>query len=147
MITYGEYDIMYISCEQQETRKNKMSKSKYTVWGSSDYLKEKFDDIDNVKVMSRKTKATMAIKAMVKPFSNKKNNAYVYHVYKCTGKFDGEPVETKIAIITMGLNGPGKCSDYYDTIARIMKKNPCVRVIDVHVDAIDDLVDFMVSFK
>lgn len=124
-----------------------MSKEKCTVWGSDTYLKEKFADIDTVKVMSRKTKATMAIKAMVKPFSNKKNNAHVYNVFKCTGKFDGEPVESNIAIITMGLNGPGKCSDYYDTIARIMKKNPGVRVIDVLVDAIDDLVDFMVSFK
>lgn len=116
-------------------------------WGSAEFLCKKFDDIDNAVELSKKTKAFKYVKSMVDELDAARTKAYVYKVYRCEGKVDNNSVKFHIAQIAMGLNGNGLQADYYKAIAKLLGDHQVVSVIDVGVDACDDLVDFLIQFE
>ena len=115
------------------------------VFGGPEYLKAKFDDIDEA-VVSKKSKATKDIKALVKSLATDKDHMYAYEVIKTSGIADTKPVTGTIVHVAMGLNGPGKESDYADALKRLLDTGK-FHLLDAWIDAIDDLWDFVLSFK
>ena len=57
-----------------------------------------------------------------------------------------KPVTNTIVHIGMGLNGAGKESDYADALKRLLNTGK-FHLLDAWIDAIDDLWDFVLSFK
>lgn len=115
------------------------------VFGGPEYLKAKFDDIDEA-VVSKKSKTTKDIKALVKSLATDKDHMYAYEVIKTSGIADTKPVTSTIVHVAMGLNGPGKESDYADALKRLLDTGK-FHLLDAWIDAIDDLWDFVLSFK
>ena len=115
------------------------------VFGGPEYLKAKFDDIDEA-VVSKKSKTTKDIKALVKSLATDKDHMYAYEVIKTSGIADAKPVTGTIVHVAMGLNGPGKESDYADALKRLLDTGK-FHLLDAWIDAIDDLWDFVLSFK
>ena len=115
------------------------------VFGGPEYLKAKFDDIDEA-VVSKKSKTTKDIKALVKSLATDKDHMYAYEVIKTSGIADTKPVTGTIVHVAMGLNGPGKESDYADALKRLLDTGK-FHLLDAWIDAIDDLWDFVLSFK
>ena len=115
------------------------------VFGGPEYLKAKFDDIDEA-VVSKKSKTTKDIKALVKSLATDKDHMYAYEVIKTSGVADTKPVTSTIVHIAMGLNGPGKESDYAAALKRLLDTDK-FHLLDAWIDAIDDLWDFVLSFK
>ena len=121
-----------------------MSSKKITVsFGDPEYLKHKFDDISEA-TYSEKSKVAKEVKALVKSLSTDKDRMFCFKVLKTSGKCDGEPVSGYVAHIAMGLNGPGKGSDYAAALKRLLDTGKFF-MFDAHIDAVDDLWDFLVN--
>ena len=111
------------------------------VFGDPSYLVKKFDDISGA-VRSEKSKLAKEIKALVKSKSTKRDNMYCYGVLKTKGQFDGKPCESVIVHVTVGLNGPGKDSDYFAALKRLTDTKRFA-LLDAWIDAVDDLWDVL----
>ena len=118
-----------------------MSRKDIGVFGDPSYLIKKFDDIESA-VRSEKSALSKEIKTMVKSKSTDKDNMYCYSVLKAKGVFDGKPCESVIVHVALGLNGPGKNSDYFAALKRLTDTKRFA-LLDAYVDAIDDLWDFL----
>ena len=116
-------------------------KSNLAVFGEPNYLVKKFDDISSA-VRSEKSKLAKEIKALVKSKSTKKDNMYCYGVLKTKGQFDGKPCESVVVHVALGLNGPGRNSDYLAALKRLTDTKRFV-LLDAWIDAVDDLWDFL----
>lgn len=130
-------------------------RKKCVVFGSAEYLVEKFDDVESA-VESRKSKAAKDFKALVKALATKRDNMYVHKVLKtvshvCDGKgADGKchaPVRPGyVAHVCVGLNGKGRQADYLSALRRLVEKAH-VFIFDVCVDACDDVADVLVRIS
>lgn len=130
---------------------------KCVVFGSAEYLVEKFDDVESA-VESRKSKAARDFKALVETLATKRDNMRVYKVLKtvshvCDGKSEGAdgkchaPVRPGyVAHVCVGLNGKGKQADYLSALRRLVEKAHAF-IFDVCVDALDDVVDVLVRIS
>lgn len=115
------------------------------VFGDPSYLVKKFDDVDKAAV-SEKSAMAKLIKATVRGLSTKKDNMHVHRVMLTTGELDGKPRKGYIAHIAIGLNGPGRQEDYLAAMRRLVTcRTVKMRIFDAWVDAVDDLVDVLVS--
>jgi len=120
-------------------------RGKPVVFGEPAYLVHKFDDVDKATV-SRKSAMAKLLKSVVTGLSTEKDKMYLYRVMATSGKFDGKPCKGYIAHVAIGLNGPGRQSDYLDAVKRLVTcKTVRMHVLDVWVDAVDDLMDVLVS--
>lgn len=127
------------------SKTHKGCKPQLMVFGEPCYLVHKFDDVDKATV-SRKSAMSRLVKDVVKGLATKKDDMYVYRVLATSGKIDGAPVKGYVAHVAIGLNGPGKQADYLAAVKRLVEcKTVKMHVIDVWVDAVDDLMDVLVS--
>lgn len=115
------------------------------VFGDPSYLVNKFDDVDTA-VRSKKSAAAKEARAIVKAKSSKKDNLQVFDVVRTKGKANGKPVSNVIVYVGVGLNGPGKDSDYLAALKRLTDTGR-FRIIDAHIDSLDDVMDFLLAFK
>jgi len=115
------------------------------VFGSPEYLKTKFDDVDEVKVSTRSRVAKDA-RLLVSRLATKKDHMHVYNVFKTSGVADAKPVSGYIVHVAMGLNGPGRGSDYAAALKRLLDTGKFC-LLDAWIDAVDDLWDFVLSVK
>ena len=122
-----------------------MSRKDIGVFGDPSYLVKKFDDIESA-VRSERSQTAKEVKSLVDSLSTAKDNLQVHSVVKTKGRFDGNPVESIIVHVGMGLNGPGKESDYAVALKRLLDTGK-FHVVDAYIDAIDDLWDFLLSYK
>lgn len=111
------------------------------VFGDPSYLVKKFDDIDSA-VRSEKSQLAKDIKALVKSKATDKDHMYCYGVIKTKGVFDDKPCESVVVHVALGLNGPGKDSDYFAALKRLTDTKRFA-LLDAWVDAVDDLWDFL----
>lgn len=100
------------------------SKNKNVVWGSPEYIKEKFDDVSDVWELSGKCVASKTVKAAVTSIKTKKDNLSVRSVMQFAkigpdGKVSGET--GFMAVLDLGLNGNGKQADYFDCLKKVAK--------------------------
>jgi hypothetical protein len=122
-----------------------MSKKDIGVFGDPSYLVNKFDDVDKATV-SEKSAMAKLIKETVRGLSTEKDNMHVHRVLLTTGTCDGKPRRGYVAHIAIGLNGPGRQEDYLAAMRRLVTcKTVEMRIFDAWVDAVDDLVDVLVS--
>lgn len=122
-----------------------MSRKDIGAFGDPSYLVGKFDDVDKATV-SEKSAMAKLIKEAVRGLSTKKDNMHVYRVMKAAGKVDGEPRTSYVAHVAIGLNGPGRQEDYLAAMRRLVTcKTVEMRIFDAWIDAVDDLVDVLVS--
>lgn len=120
---------------------------KAKVWGSPDYLMARYDDVQSAEELSRKCKATKAVKAAVKALRTDRDNMQVHRVVRTVICVPGEePHEGIVAQVGVGLNGAGRQADYLDALKRLVKSGE-FRIFDAFVDAVDDLADVLVSFR
>ena len=120
-------------------------RGKLMVFGEPAYLVHKFDDVDKATV-SRKSAMAKLLKSVVAGLSTEKDRMHLYRVLATSGKFDGKPCKGYVAHVALGLNGPGRQSDYLDAVKRLVTcKAVRTHVLDVWVDAVDDLMDVLVS--
>ena len=115
------------------------------VFGEPDYLIYTFDDIDTA-VRSKKSAAAREARALVKARSSKKDRLQVLDVIRTKGKSNGKPVSNVIVYVGVGLNGPGKNSDYLAALKRLTDTGR-FRVIDAPIDAVDDVWSVLLAFK
>lgn len=111
------------------------------VFGDPSYLVKKFADISKA-VRSEKSQLAKDIKVLVKSKSTKKDNMYCYGVIMTSGVASGVPVKGVVVHVGMGLNGPGRDSDYFAALKRLTDTKK-FRLLDAHIDACDDLWDFL----
>ena len=114
-------------------------------FGSPEYLKAKFDDIDEA-VVSKNAKVAKLVKALVKSLATDKDKMFAYEVIKTSGVADGKPVSGVIVHVAMGLNGPGEGSDYAAALKRLLDTGK-LHLIDASIDSLDDLWDFLLCVK
>lgn len=120
-------------------------KPQLMAFGEPCYLVHKFDDVDKA-VVSRKSAMAKLLKSVVAGLSTKKDKMYLYRVMATSGNFDGKPCKGYVAHVAIGLNGPGRQADYLAAIKRLVEcRTVRMHVIDVWVDAVDDLMDVLVS--
>ena len=119
-----------------------MSKKKdIGVFGDPSYLVKKFDDIESA-VRSEKSQLAKDIKSLVHSMATTKDNMYCYGVLVTKGQSDGKPCSSVVVHVALGLNGPGKDSDYFAALKRLTDTKRFA-LLDAHIDAIDDLWDFL----
>lgn len=130
---------------------------KCIVFGSAEYLVEKFDDVESA-VESRKSKVAKDFKALVKSLATKRDNMHVYKVLKtvshvCDGRSEGAdgrchaPVRPGyVAHVCIGLNGKGRQADYLAALGRLVEKAR-VSIFDACVDACVDVADVLVRIS
>lgn len=111
------------------------------VFGDPSYLVRKFADISKA-VRSEKSQLAKDIKALVKSKATAKDNMYCYGVIMTKGQFDGKPCSSVVVHVGLGLNGPGKDSDYFAALKRLTDTKRFA-LLDAHIDAIDDLWDLL----
>lgn len=115
------------------------------VFGSKEYLISRFDDIDSASECKKSSPEWRAAEALFRKMSKKKVGGYVYNVLKTKGTWDEQPVKNVIAHIVLGKNGPGNQADYLAELSKaIGRKNS---ILDDHIDAADDLWDFLITLK
>lgn len=115
------------------------------VFGSKEWLVANFDDIDSASECKKSSPEWRAAEALLRKMSKKKVGGYVYNVLKTKGNWDGKPVKNVIAHIVLGKNGSGNQADYLAELSKaIGRKNS---ILDDHLDAIDDLWDFLITLK
>lgn len=119
-------------------------KSDPSIWGSAGYLKAKFADITTAVKCAKDSVEFGVIDDRVKAIKTKKNNAYTYEVFRTKGKRDVTPVKYIVGRIVLGLNGPGKQTDYLAAMQKLLKDGR-LAILDAHLDVIDDLWDFLVA--
>ena len=105
------------------------------VFGDPSYIVKTFDDVD-MAVRSEKSQAAKEIKAFVSSKATKKDNMHCYGVIKTKGRFG----EGLVVHVGLGLNGPGRNGDYFAALKRLADTDR-FRLVDMHVDAVDDLWD------
>ena len=118
-----------------------MSKKDIGVFGDPSYLVRKFDDIESA-VRSEKSKLAKDIKSLVNGKGTDNDRMYCYSVLKTKGQFDGKPCESVVVHVALGLNGPGRNSDYLAALKRLTDTKRFV-LLDAWIDAVDDLWDFL----
>lgn len=119
-----------------------MSKKKdIGAFGDPSYLVKKFDDITSA-VRSEKSKLAKEIKVLVESKATKKDGMHCYGVLKTKGQFDGKPCESVVVHVGLGLNGPGRNSDYLAALKRLTDTKR-LALLDAWIDAVDDLWDFL----
>ena len=118
-----------------------MSKKKdMGVFGDPSYIVKTFNDVDTA-VRSEKSQAAKEIKAFVGSKATKKDNMHCYGVIKTKGTAaDGTLYDGIVVHVGLGLNGPGRNGDYFAALKRLADTGR-FRLVDMHVDAIDDLWD------
>lgn len=115
------------------------------VFGSKEWLVANFDDIDSASECKKSSPEWRAAEALFRKMSKKKVGGYVYNVLKTKGTWDEQPVKNVIAHIVLGKNGPGNQADYLAELSKaIGRKNS---ILDDHLDAVDDLWDFLITLK
>ena len=120
-------------------------RGKLVVFGEPAYLVHKFDDVDKA-VVSRKSAMAELLKSVVAELSTEKDGMYLHRVLATSGTFDGKPCKGYVAHVAIGLNGPGRQADYLMAVKRLVEcKTVKMHVLDVWVDAVDDLMDVLVS--
>lgn len=123
-----------------------MSKKKdIGVFGDPSYLVKKFDDISSA-VRSEKSQLAKDIKSLVNGKGTDNDHMYCYGVLKTKGQFDGKPCESVVVHVALGLNGPGRNSDYLTALKRLTDTKRFV-LLDAHIDAVDDLWDILFSWR
>lgn len=116
------------------------------VFGDPSYLVKKFDDIESA-VRSEKSALSKAIKELVASKATDKDEMHCYGVLKAKcRKYDGKPCESVVVHVGLGLNGPGKGSDYFAALKRLTDTK-MFRLLDAHIDACDDLWDFLFTWQ
>lgn len=139
------------TCEVAAAKAEQQLKARYDeekakVWGSPDYLMARYDDVQSAEELSRKCKATKAVKAAVKALRTDKDNMQVHRVLRTVICVPGEEShEGIVAQVGIGLNGAGRQADYLDALKRLVKSGE-FRIFDAFVDAVDDLADVLVSY-
>ena len=111
------------------------------VFGDPSYLVRKFDDIDCA-ARSEKSAVSREIKSLVHSMATVKDRMYCYGVLTTKGQFDGKPCSSVVVHVALGLNGPGKDSDYFAALKRLTDTKRFA-LLDAHIDAVDDLWDFL----
>lgn len=122
-------------------KKNK----KVVMYGGADYLVRTFDDVDTA-VRSTKSAVAKEVKAIVKSKATKKDDMRVFDVIRTKGKANGKPVSNVIVFAGVGLNGPGKDSDYLAALKRLTDTGR-FRIIDARIDSLDDVWSVLLAFK
>lgn len=122
-----------------------MGKKTTYSFGDPEYLKHKFDDISEA-TYSEKSKVAKEVKVLVGNLSTDKDHMRCYKVLKTSGKCCGEATSGYVAHIIMGLNGLGNDSDYAAALKHLLDTGRFL-VFDVHIDAADDLWNFLVRIK
>ena len=115
------------------------------VFGDPSYLVKKFDDIDSA-VRSEKSQLAETIKTLVRSKASHKDNMHCYGVLTTKGTFDGKPCESVVVHVALGLNGPGRDSDYFAALKRLADTKRFA-LLDAHIDAVDDLWDFLFVWR
>ena len=115
------------------------------VFGDPSYLVRKFDDMSSA-VRSEKSQMAKDIKALVKSKATAKDNMYCYGVIMTKGQFDGKPCSSVVVHVAMGLNGPGKDSDYFAALKRLTDTKRFA-LLDAHIDAVDDVWDLLFTWQ
>ena len=124
---------------------HKCGKPQLMVFGEPCYLVHRFDDVDKATV-SRKSAMSKLVKDVVRGLATKRDDMYVHRVLATSGKVGGVPVKGYVAHVAIGLNGRGRQADYLAAVKRLVEcKTVKMHVIDVWVDAVDDLMDVLVS--
>lgn len=117
------------------------------VWGSPDYLKMRFDDIQEVSELSRKCKDTKEVKALVKAASTPADRLAVHRVYRAVTCIPGEqPASVVMADVSLGLNGGGSQSDYLAALKRLADGGGFF-IFDCFIDAVDDLASVLCTYR
>lgn len=110
-------------------------------FGDPSYLVEKFDDVDSA-VRSDRSKLARKLKAIVDNKATKKDNMQCHGVILTKGVRDGVPYRGTMVHVGLGLNGPGKNSDYLAALKRLTDTRRFT-VVDAWIDAADDLWDVL----
>jgi len=119
-----------------------MSKKKdIGAFGDPSYLVKKFDDIESA-VRSEKSQLAKDIRSLVVSKATDKDHMYCYGVIKTRGVFDGKPCSSVIVHVGLGLNGPGKNSDYFAALKRLTDTKRFA-LLDAYIDAADDVWDLL----
>ena len=118
-------------------------KNNPNIWGSAAYLKEKFADITTAVRCARNSVEFGIIDAPATAIYTNKNGAFTYSVFRTKGKRDATPVKYIVGHVVLGLNGPGKQTDYLAAMQKLLKDGK-LAILDAHLDVIDDLWDFLV---
>ena len=113
------------------------------VWGSAEYLKEKFADIATAVKCARNSVEFGAIDERVKAIRTDKNNAYTYAVFRTKGKWDTKTVKLIVGHVVLGLNGSGKQVNYLAAMQKLLKDGK-LAILDAHLDIADDIWDILV---
>ena len=114
------------------------------VFGDPSYLVRKFADISKA-VRSEKSQLAKDIRSLVVSKATDKDHMHCYGVLKTTGRFDGKPCSSVVVHVGLGLNGPGKDSDYFAALKRLTDTKRFA-LLDAHIDAVDDLWDFLFTW-
>lgn len=132
--------------KQQKQLKPRYDAEKAKVWGSPDYLMMRFNDVQSAEELSRKCKATKAVKEVVRSLRTDRDNMQVHRVVRTVICVPGEETRKGIvAQVGVGLNGAGRQADYLDALKRLVKSGE-FHIFDAFVDAVDDLADVLVSY-
>ena len=116
-------------------------------FGSPSYLMHRFDDVSKVVVSYRSAMAKL-VRSAVERLSTKKDDMYVHRTMVTTGVFEGKPSKSFVAHVVLGLNGTGRQEDYFAALKRLVAcKAVKMWVVDVWMDAIDDVMDVLVYCK
>lgn len=122
-----------------------MGKKDIGVFGDPSYLVNKFADVSKA-VRSRKSQVAKDVKALVMSKATDKDRMYCYEVLVTSGVANGVQVKGVVVHVAMGLNGPGRNSDYFAALKRLTDTKK-FRLLDAHIDACDDLWDFLFDFN
>lgn len=115
------------------------------VFGDPSYLVRKFDDVDSA-VRSDRSKLARKLKAIVDNKATKKDNMQCHGVILTKGVHDGAPCRVTMVHVGLGLNGPGKNSDYLVALKRLTDTRRFT-VVDAWIDAVDDLWDVLLRWE
>jgi hypothetical protein len=122
-----------------------MSKRSNTVvFGSPDYLMAKFADVKTAAWTTR-SKVAKELKDLVAGLSTPEDQMYLYRTLKVTAENDGETQTMYLAHVTMGLNSPGVHDGHYIKALQRLIGTCRFKVLDVHIDAVDDLWDVLLT--
>lgn len=114
------------------------------VFGSKEYVVAQYGDVDRAVDCGKESKEWQAAEAIVRTMDAKKTGARVYRVVRGTG-YDGtiDKDTTKVfAHIVIGLNGPGRETDYLKELAKAIGATN--HILEVQIDALDDLWDVII---
>lgn len=114
-------------------------------FGDPSYLVEKFDDVDSA-VRSDRSRLARKLKAIVDNKATKKDNMQCYGVILTKGVCNGVPCRGAMVHVGLGLNGPGKNSNYLVALKRLTDTKRFT-VVDAWIDAADDLWDVLLRWK